>query len=57
MVQSKSIGPKLWDEALNCVSYIQNRVPHKYLKGVTPFEAWTGKKLEVTHFQVFGSCA
>jgi hypothetical protein len=24
---------------------------------MTPFESWSGKKLEVTHFHIFGSCA
>jgi transposase InsO family protein len=38
MLQSKSLDPKLWDEAINCEAYIQNRVPHKSLKGTTPFE-------------------
>ena len=57
MLQSKSLPQRLWDEAIKCVAYIQNRVPHKSVKGVTPFEAWTGKKPEVTHFRVFGSRA
>jgi len=26
------------------------------MKDMTPFEAWSGIKLEVTHFQIFGSC-
>jgi hypothetical protein len=24
---------------------------------MAPFESWSGKKLEVTHFFIFGSCA
>ena len=36
-------------------AHIQNRVPHKKLDGMTPFEAWSGHKLDVTHFRIFGS--
>jgi hypothetical protein len=32
MLQSRALPPKLWDEAINCASYIQNRVPHKSFK-------------------------
>lgn len=34
--------------------HIQNRVPHKALTGITPFEAWAGRKPIVRHFRVFG---
>jgi hypothetical protein len=59
MLQSKSLASKLWDESINCEAYIQNRFPHKSLKGTTPFECWTGKKpkLKVSHFHIFGSRA
>jgi hypothetical protein len=53
----KIIAPKLWDEAIDCETYIQNRVPHKSLKGTTPFECWIGKKPKVSHFRIFGSRA
>ena len=57
MLHARDLPSKLWAEAINYATYIQNRVPHKGLKGVTPFEAWSGKKLEVTHFCIFGSRA
>ena len=49
--------PKFCVEAINCASYIKNRVPHKQLDGMTPFEAWSGHKPDVTHFRIFGSKA
>jgi transposase InsO family protein len=55
MLQSKSLAPKLWDEAINCAAYIQNCIPHKALKGTTPFECWIRKKPKVSHFRIFGS--
>jgi hypothetical protein len=35
----------------------QNRSPHRFFKDKTPYEAWSGLKLEVTHFHIFGSRA
>jgi hypothetical protein len=48
MLQARALPPKLWDDAINYASYIQNRVPHKSIKGFTPYEAWSRKKPEVT---------
>ena len=55
MMEAKNLPPKFWAEAINCASYIQNRVPHKKLDGITPFEAWSGHKPNVTHFRILGS--
>ena len=59
MMEDKTFPTKFWAEAINCASYIKNRVPHKQLDGVTPFEAWSGHKLDVSHFRIFGlrACA
>ena len=57
MMEAKTLPPKYWTEAINYVSYIQNRVPHKHLDGMTPFEEWSGQKPDVTHFRIFGSKA
>ena len=53
MMEAKNLPPKFWDEAINYASYIHNRVPHKQLDGITPFEYWSGNKLDVTHFMNF----
>ena len=29
LLQAKNFLPSLWNEAVNCASYIQNMVPHK----------------------------
>ena len=55
MMEAKTVPPKFWDEAIKCASYIHNRVPHKELDGMTPLEAWSGHKPDVTHFRIFGS--
>ena len=55
--EAKTLPPKFWAKAINCASYIQNRVPHNHLDGITPFESWSGHKPNVTHFRIFGSKA
>ena len=57
MMEAKNLPPKFWAKAINCASYIQNMVPHKNLDVMTPFKAWSGHKLDVTHFRIFGSKA
>ena len=57
MMEEKGLNHRLWDEAINYASYVQNRAPHKALDGKTPYETWCGQKPSVSHFRVFGSKA
>jgi hypothetical protein len=57
MIQSKGLSLKYWAEAINCANYIVNHTPTKALKNITPEEAWTKIKPDVSHFHVFGSIA
>ena len=57
MMEAKTLPPKFWVEDIKYASYIQNRVPHKQLDGMTPFQSWSGHKPNVTHFRIFGSKA
>ena len=57
MLESNTFPPSFWDEAINCASYIQNRVPNNNFDGVTPFESWSGHKSDVSRFKIFGSRA
>jgi hypothetical protein len=57
MLHAKSLPHRLWAEALNCATCIQNRSPHRYIKDNTHYEAWSGLKPEVAHFLIFGSRA
>jgi hypothetical protein len=45
----------LWVKACNTAVYVQNRFPHRVLDMSTPEEAFTGKKPDVSHFNIFGS--
>jgi hypothetical protein len=44
-------------EEINCANYIVNCTTTKALKNITPKEAWTKIKLDVSHFHVFRSIA
>ena len=51
------MSPKLWNEAIKYDEYVQNIFPHKTLEEKTRFEAWSGHKPNVSHFEVFSSKA
>ena len=57
LLQSKNIPSSLSKEAINCASYIQNRVPHKSVVGAISFEALHGHNHDVSHLRIFGSKA
>ena len=51
--EAKSMPARFWGEAVTTVVFILNRAPTKALKGVTPFEAWYGRKPSVSFLQAF----
>jgi hypothetical protein len=44
----------LWAEATNTAVYLRNRLPHKTLKGTTPYEKMFGNKPSITSLHPFG---
>ena len=54
MIQSKGLSFQYWAKAINCANYIFNRTPTKFLQGITPEEAWSKIKPNISHFCVFG---
>jgi hypothetical protein len=40
--------------ALSTAVYVRNRSPTKAVSGMTPFECWTGDKLNEDHLRTFG---
>ena len=54
MIQSKGLSLQYWAEAIYCANYIVNCTPTKVLQGITPKEAWSKIKPDVSHFRVFG---
>ena len=57
MIEGKDLNSKLWDEAINYATYVQNRSPHKSVDGKISYEDFFGHKPNVSHFKVFGSKA
>ena len=55
MLSESSLPKKFWAEALATATYLRNRSPTKAVEGMTPIEAWSGEKPNVTHLRVFGS--
>jgi len=56
MMRHKDVNQDLWADAIKTAVYIKNRVTSRALPiGKTPFELWTGNKLDVSHMRVFGS--
>src|SRR6202166_5390975 len=48
MLIAKGLPSFLWDEAVSHAAYIQNQSPIQALNGKTPYEAWSGKKPDVS---------
>jgi hypothetical protein len=44
-----------WVEVIDCAIYLSNRCPTKSLNDMTPQEAWSRRKPNVSHLKVFGS--
>ena len=57
MMKSKDLPPNFWVEVIKYESYIHNRVPHKHIDVINPFEAWSGHKPDLSYFRIFGSKA
>ena len=55
MLHDQGLPMHLWAEACNIAIYVQNHCPHRVLGMSTPEEAFTGKKPDVSHFNIFGS--
>jgi hypothetical protein len=54
MLKAKKLPGWFWGEAVKTVVYVLNRCPTKSVYGMTPFEAWHGKKPAVHHLKTFG---
>lgn len=58
MLRAKDLPKTLWAEAVNTAVYVLNRTTHSSRSGIkTAYEAWTGRKPELSHVRVFGSTA
>ena len=54
MMKANKMPVEFWGEAVTMAVFIHNRAPTKALKGKTPFEAWHGRKPNVSFLRTFG---
>ena len=54
MLVGAQVPQRFWAEALATAVYLRNRSPTKAVSGLTPYQAWTGRKPAVNHLKVFG---
>lgn len=57
MLQDAGMDKRFWAEAVNTAIYIKNRTPSKAVRGTTPEESWSGKKVNLSNLRIFGCIA
>ena len=57
MLHDQDLPMHLWVEACKIVVFVQSCCPHRILGMSTFEEDFTSKKLDVSHFRIFGSFA
>jgi len=57
LLKQRGMPAIYWGEAVMTVVHLLNRSPTKALDGMTPYEAWHGRKPVVSHLHVFGCLA
>jgi hypothetical protein len=55
LLKQRGMPANFWGEAVLTAVYILNCSPTKVLHGMSPYEAWHGRKPGVSHLRVFGS--
>lgn len=57
MLQDAGLEKRYWAEAVNTAVYLKNRSPTIAVKGCTPEEKWTNKKVSLSNLRIFGCIA
>ncbi|KAA5634977.1 transposase family protein, partial [Pseudomonas aeruginosa] len=55
LIFDAGLHKKFWAEAINTSVYLRNRTVVTGLNNMTPYEAWTKKKPDLSHVRIFGS--
>jgi len=55
MLWSAGVDLRYWGETFMYAVYIRSLILTSGLKGIVPYEAWTGRKADVSHLWIFGS--
>ncbi|KAF8573208.1 hypothetical protein K439DRAFT_1376090 [Ramaria rubella] len=54
VMSENNFPPKLWGEILLSTAYLKDRTPTKSLKHKTPYEAYYGKRPDISHLHEIG---
>lgn len=57
MLHEKHLSKRFWAEAASTAiffSFLQNRLPCRFVKDKTPYEAWYGRKPSLQFLRIFG---
>lgn len=57
LLKGMKLPNNLWGEAIRHSVYLLNRLPTRSVSGVTPYEAWSGKKPHLEYVRIFGCVA
>jgi len=55
MINAAKLPKFLWEPAVAHVAYVQNRAYTIAIQSMTPYQAWHGTKLNITHLREFGA--
>ena len=55
MIHDHDMPSYLWEETCSTIVYTYKKSPHKMLVKMTLEEDFIGKKLDLSHFNIFGS--
>nr|KYP62108.1 Copia protein [Cajanus cajan] len=53
MLHEKNLPKQFWAEAANTAVFLQNRLPSKAVKNLTPFKAWYGYKPSLNFLSIW----
>jgi hypothetical protein len=54
MLNEKNMPNYFWADAVSTTVYLINRCPTTDVHSITPKEAWSGRKLDLSHLRIFG---
>ena len=57
LMKSMGVPARFWGEAVTTAVYLLNRATTKSVSGMTPYEAWYGRRPNVQHLGTFGCVA
>ena len=57
MMAEKDLEKRFWAEAVAIAAYLLNISPTRSVMHITPYEAWKGRKPQVSQLRIFGCIA